>query len=237
MVCYVPSWAAGTPCQPEKRKPPTISWISLLEAGRGKSYTGLIEPIWGEKCDHRGVLAIPYQAERRKANILVLDFCFWWKGSKTKLRGLPGFDLLLKCCHSQQLSGNWSAWKPLNSVIYQHLQIISGVLEGCMRDKPKSRLPLTCCDGLLCWGMAGLLNSALQHTVYNDSHSCATLNVFYFLNREAKCVIELQEDICGDWWLLNVLLSPTNLTSHLEIIAFYTYLDTKRETHDFVSLR
>lgn len=42
--------------------------------------------------------------------------------------------------------------------------------------------------------------------------------------------MELQEDICADWWLLNVLFSPKYLTSHLEIIAFYTYLDTKRET-------
>lgn len=57
--------------------------LSLLEAGRRKSYTGLIEPIWGEKCDHRGVPAVPSRAERRKANIVVLDFCFWWKGSKT----------------------------------------------------------------------------------------------------------------------------------------------------------
>lgn len=51
--------------------------LSLLEVGRRKSYTGFTEPIWGEKCDHRGVPAVPARAERRKANIMVLDFCFW----------------------------------------------------------------------------------------------------------------------------------------------------------------
>lgn len=45
---------------------------------------------------------------------------------------------------------------------------------------------------------------------------------FYFLNWEAKCVIELQQDICVDWWLQNIL-SPNYLTSHLEIITFYTH--------------
>lgn len=48
--------------------------------------------------------------------------------------------------------------------------------------------------------------------------------------------MEVQEGICADWWLLNVSFSPENLTNHLEMIAFYTHLDTKPETHDCVSV-
>lgn len=58
--------------------------LSLLEAGRRKSFTGLIESIWGEKCDHGGVPDAPSQADRRKANPAVLDLRFWFQGSKNQ---------------------------------------------------------------------------------------------------------------------------------------------------------
>lgn len=66
--------------------------------------------------------------------------------------------------------------------------------KGCVREKAKSRLRLTCCDGLLFWGMSGLFafsNSALQ--AYGSQWFTLLCNfvlflglLFYVLNWEAK---------------------------------------------------
>lgn len=47
VVCYVPNcWTAGTPCHSEKRKSPTISWISLYWRWGGENPTqGSLSPF------------------------------------------------------------------------------------------------------------------------------------------------------------------------------------------------
>lgn len=53
--------------------------LSLLEEEGRKSYPGLIEPVWSEKCNHRGAPAAPAPAERRKDKSGGLGFWFWWR--------------------------------------------------------------------------------------------------------------------------------------------------------------